>query len=265
MINPKNLSNFLIFDLETVHGHYAYQELDPIMQKHWARRAKRLPAFDPQKLENPDDPSHADPHFEALYYDQAAIHAEFGRVVCATVGSLKPHEDGWQLYHRSYVSDREEEVLEGFSAVLNNHITKLPQPETNPKVLCGHNVKGFDMPYLCRRLVINGMSLPTACNIANLKPWEMRHLVDTMELWRFGDFKSFAPLELLTQVLGIPSPKADMDGANVSHTFWEEQDYQKIATYCEQDVLATAQLVLKFAGQPLIETHNIISKTAEST
>jgi hypothetical protein len=262
MLDQRQLANLLVFDVETVHGQAEYEQLDPILQKHWARRARRMAQFDPSQLADADDP--ADPHFGALYREQAAIHAEFGRIVCITVGSLVQSGQGWRLYHRSYAGPDEAEILRAFSQVLDNHIDRLPQPENNAKALCGHNIKNFDIPYLCRRLLINEVPMPVACRVWNLKPWEMRHLVDTMELWRFGEYRSFAPLELLTQVMGIPSPKADMDGSRVSDAFWHEGDHAKIAQYCEQDVIATAQLALKLAGEPLLAEADIISKTAQA-
>jgi DNA polymerase elongation subunit (family B) len=133
------------------------------------------------------------------------------------------------------------EVLQGFIDILNKQPKEL--------VLCAHNGKEFDFPYLCRRMLINGLSIPKQLQIAGKKPWEINHL-DTMELWKFGDFKNYISLNLLATVLGIPNPKDDIQGSDVHWVYWQEKDLKRIQTYCQKDVLTTAQILMKFKGMP---------------
>ena len=124
---------------------------------------------------------------------------------------------------------------------------------------CGHNIREFDMPYICRRLLINQMALPTSLDIAGKKPWETKHFLDTLELWKFGDYKNYTSLNLLAAVFGFPTPKDDIDGSQVGRVFWEEDDLERIAVYCEKDVLAVIHLLMKYKRMPLIEEDKIVS------
>jgi uncharacterized protein YprB with RNaseH-like and TPR domain len=129
-----------------------------------------------------------------------------------------------------------------------------------PKFLCAHNGKEFDFPYLCRRLIINGLPIPAILNIAGKKPWEVSHL-DTLELWKFGDFKSYTSLNLLAHTLGIPTPKDDIDGSKVWEVYWKEKNLQRIITYCQKDVITVAQVFLRMQGESLIKEENIEIKS----
>jgi hypothetical protein len=126
--------------------------------------------------------------------------------------------------------------------------------------LCAHNGKEFDFPYIARRMLINGIKLPTILDVAGKKPWEVMFL-DTLELWKFGDYKNYTSLNLLTHIFNIPTPKDDIDGSMVADVYWKDKDLQRIVTYCEKDVLAVVQLLLKYKGEELIKTENIESAT----
>ena len=128
------------------------------------------------------------------------------------------------------------------------------------KFLCAHNGKEFDFPYLCRRLIINGIPIPAILNTSGKKPWEVCHL-DTLELWKFGDFKSFTSLNLLAHTLGIPTPKDDIDGSKVWSVYWNDKDLKRIVNYCQKDVITVAQILLKFQGGVLIRQENIEIKS----
>ncbi|MCB0780211.1 MAG: ribonuclease H-like domain-containing protein, partial [Flavobacteriales bacterium] len=143
----------------------------------------------------------------------------------------------------------EKDVLQQFTALLDRHYA------SDDHWLCGHNGKEFDFPYIARRCVVNGVRLPRLLDIAGLKPWEVGHL-DTMNLWSFGDRKNFTSLALLTRILGIPTPKDDISGADVGRVYYEDGDLERIARYCRKDVVATAQLYLRLRGEALIpDTH----------
>jgi DNA polymerase elongation subunit (family B) len=122
--------------------------------------------------------------------------------------------------------------------------------------LCAHNGKEFDFPYLSRRMMVNGISLPAVLDNAGKKPWEVK-FVDTLELWKFGDYKHYTSLELLAYLFGIPTPKDDIDGSMVAGIYYQEKDLPRIARYCEKDVLTIIRLLLKFAGQDTIAEEHV--------
>ena len=124
-------------------------------------------------------------------------------------------------------------------------------------VLCAHNGKEFDFPYLCRRMLVNGIKIPKILQIMGKKPWEINH-IDTLEFWKFGDYKHYTSLELLTEIFGIPSPKDDIKGSDVARVYWEEKDLNRIAKYCQKDVLALVQLFLRFKGESLLKEDDMI-------
>ena len=152
---------------------------------------------------------------------------------------------------KSFFGSDEKQLLQDFSVLLNEHFNQ------KEHLLCAHNGKEFDFPFLCRRLLINGLKLPKILNIAGKKPWEINHL-DTMELWKFGDYKNYTSLNLLANIFNIPTPKDDIDGSDVARVYWENNDIQRIATYCQKDVITVAQLLLRFKGEGLIDEKNII-------
>ncbi|MFT7614796.1 MAG: putative PolB exonuclease-like 3'-5' exonuclease [Parvicellaceae bacterium] len=235
MLDQLNLSKVLFLDIETVPQTYNYNDLDDSTKYLWEKKN----AYHLKDGASPED-----------VYERAGILAEFGKIVCVSVG-FATSEGGFQLIRtKSYFGEDEKILLEEFCELLNNHYTFPDQ------LLCAHNGKEFDFPYICRRLLINGMKIPRILNIAGKKPWEIKH-IDTMELWKFGDYKNYTSLELLTHVFGIPTPKDDIDGSQVASVFYEDKDVERIAKYCEKDVVATIQLLLRYLGDPLVIEENI--------
>jgi uncharacterized protein YprB with RNaseH-like and TPR domain len=157
------------------------------------------------------------------------------------------------IYIKSYAHDDEETLLRQFARLLEDSYN------TPDKRLCGHNSKEFDIPFICRRMLINGIRLPNVLNLAGKKPWEIQHL-DTMELWKFGDYKAYTSLALLCKVFKIPTPKDDISGADVARVYYEEQNLPRIKTYCEKDVVALVQLFLRMNGEDLIDEGSVVIK-----
>ena len=153
---------------------------------------------------------------------------------------------------KSLVNDNEKILLEEFADVIKKFAHHYKEIR-----FCGHNIKEFDIPFLCRRMIINNVPLPACMQIAGKKPWEIAHL-DTMDLWRFGDHKNFTSLSLLAEVLGIPSPKTDIDGSMVAEVYWKDGDLQRIGTYCIQDVLTSAKVYLRLRGMHDVEIEPVI-------
>ena len=151
----------------------------------------------------------------------------------------------------SFYGEDEVQLLNDFADLLNSHFN------VSGHVLCAHNGKVFDFPYIARRMLIQGLQLPRMLNIAGKKPWEVPHL-DTMELWKFGDFKNYTSLNLLAHVFGVPTPKGDIDGSQVGRVYWEEGDLDCIERYCKKDVVTVAQLTLKFRGEQLLEESEVV-------
>jgi 3'-5' exonuclease len=241
--------NVLFLDIETVPGLSTFDELDEELQELWGikcRSLMRLPA---------DEEIEYDTMAE-LYQTRAGIYAEFGKIVCVSVGFLTRQPDSTEPIMRlkSFYNHVEANLLEDFSELLNKHFN-------NPDrfAVCGHNIKEFDIPYICRRMLINQLPLPRMIDIAGKKPWETKHLLDTMELWKFGDNKNYTSLRLLAAVFGFPSPKDDISGADVANVYWEDRDLERIAHYCEKDVLATAQLFLKMKRLPHIKPEQVVT------
>ena len=231
--HARDLTKVLFLDIETVPQQYDWSSLDE-------RTAKLF--SDKTRFEQERNAKSA----EEIYGEKGGILAEFGKIICIGVGSL--HRSGEDLAMRvtSFQGDDEAEVLRQFADLLNKHYN------TDDHWLCGHNGKEFDFPYMGRRYLIHQLPLPKIiAEIQSAKPWDVR-VIDTMNLWKFGDFKSFTSLDLLCAILDIPSPKDDMDGSMVGKVFWEDHDHDRIARYCEQDVIATAQVLLRFARLPIV-------------
>jgi 3'-5' exonuclease len=224
----EHLKNILFIDIETVSVVPQFEELGQGMQSEWVRKSRFLKS---NILEN------AGP--AELFVEKAGIFSEFAKVVCIGFGSFHKHGDEWKLRLKSITGNDEKELLHEFCEVL----TKFTDYYSDLR-FCGHNIKEFDIPFLCRRMLINGMSLPNCMQLSNKKPWEIPH-IDTLELWRFGDYKNYTSLSLLAEVLGIPSPKDDLNGSMVGDVYWNEKDLDRIAKYCLQDVLTSAKVYLK--------------------
>ncbi len=238
MLDKARLSQFLFLDVETVPEIYRYEQLPEVKKKLFEKKVQyRLK--DEQNVED--------------LYEQAGIWAEFGKIIVISVGFFVK-DDGSEFRLKSFASDDEKEVLNGFAGLLN---TKYFQ--RSDLKLCAHNGKEFDFPYIARRMIINGIALPKQLAVYGKKPWETP-FCDTMELWRFGDYKHYTSLELLTHILGIPSPKQDIDGKDVARVYYEEKDLERIKNYCENDVIAIAQVMLRYMGKPLLNEKNIVKK-----
>ena len=180
-------------------------------------------------------------------YKKAGVYAEFAKVICISVGFFNEKE----FRIKSFYHEDEKQLLKDFAGLLNKHFNR------KEHLLCAHNGKEFDFPFLCRRMLINGVKLPKTLNLAGKKPWEVQH-IDTMELWKFGDYKNFTSLNLLAHIFNIPTPKDDIDGSDVARVYWEEKNIQRIVTYCQKDVLTVARLLLRFMGEPLIEEKQVV-------
>lgn len=234
MLEKVNLDRVLFLDIETAPQVYHFTELEE-EAKHLFEGKTR---FMQNETKTVDD----------IYNERASIYAEFGKIICISVGFINETRTGKQIRMKSFYHHDEETLLKQFVQLL----------EDNPKfsILCGHNAKEFDFPYICRRLLINGMRLPELLNIAGKKPWEINHL-DTMELWKFGDYKAYTSLALLCHVFNIPTPKDDISGADVARVYYEENDLERIKVYCEKDVVALMQLFLRMRGDRLVEEAEI--------
>ena len=224
---------FFFFDIETVPLTFQFSELDERGQLLWDKKTKFLQQRD-------DITAH-----EA--YEKAGIYAEFGKVVCISFGFVMQKDGESQIRLKSIAGKEEKTLLQEFIDLLNSHYN------SNEYLFCAHNGKEFDIPFLSRRILINGLKLPYLLNIAGKKPWEINHL-DTMELWKFGDFKHYTSLDLLTYIFNIPTPKDDMDGSQVAKVYFEDEDLERIIHYCEKDVVATIQLFRKYQGESLINS-----------
>lgn len=232
-----DLTKILFLDIETVPQVADYSKLDDTTAMLWDDKAGKL-----SKQEKTGEEM----------YERAGIYAEFGKIICISVGYLNLREGGKREFRmRSFYGDDEKQLLSEFAEMLNNHYSSPTQ------LLCGHNAKEFDFPYIARRMVINRIQVPNILNMVGKKPWEVQHL-DTMELWKFGDWKSYTSLKLLTHVLGVPTPKTDIEGKDVARVYYEEKDLERIEKYCKRDTLAVAQLLLRFRGEPLLEEDQII-------
>jgi 3'-5' exonuclease len=233
MMNYVSTDSVLFLDIETVPMCAAYDELPANFKKLWDHKARFL------KGSEEDTP--------ASLFSRAGIYAEFGKVVCISFGMLMNGE----FRIKSFYGHEEKAILQEFSDLLES---KFSRKEIR---LCAHNGKEFDFPYLSRRMLINGIALPEVLDLAGKKPWEVQHL-DTMELWKFGDFKNYTSLELLAAVFGIPTPKDDIDGSMVGKVYWEEQDLERIVKYCQKDVLTIAQLFLCYQNKPMISDERVV-------
>lgn len=243
MVNHIDATKILFLDIETVSGVASYADLNEDMQELWKHKARSV-------LKRWNGEEITDEEYAQSYLDAAGIFAEFGKIVCISVGVVYRDKDSKKLGIRlkSYADRDEQKLLTEFNELLTQYYDN-----PNQYYICGHNIKEFDVPYMCRRMVVNRLSFPKMLDIAGKKPWETKHLLDTLELWKFGDRKNFTSLKLLAAVLGFPSPKDDIDGSMVGRVFWDEDDVERIAVYCEKDVLATTQLFLRYQLKPLIE------------
>jgi uncharacterized protein YprB with RNaseH-like and TPR domain len=232
------LHGILFLDIETVPQYPAFDMVPGDWKDLWAKKAEAL-------LRSREDDT------TETIYPRAGIYAEFGKIICISCGVLQGTGDQKKIVIKSFAGDNEQLLLHEFSEMLRKW-----SGSNEPRFLCAHNGKEFDFPYLCRRIVINSLPLPSLLNISGKKPWEISHL-DTMELWKFGDFKSYTSLNLLAHALGIPTPKDDIDGSMVWEVYWKEKNIDRIVTYCQKDVVTVAQIFLRLQGENLIKPENV--------
>lgn len=224
------IEKILFIDIETVPVTYKYSDLDENSKELWNKKWQYNKEISPEQQ-----------------YNKAGIYAEFAKVVCIGLGFYNQKK----FRVKVIASDNEVEILDQFSELLKTHFN------TYAHLLCAHNGKEFDFPFLCRRFLINNLPLPKILQIQGMRPWEVKH-IDTMDLWKFGDVKNFSSLNLLAHVLGIPSPKDEIDGSMVAKTFYEEKDLYKIAKYCKKDVITLARVYNRFAGSGNLNDDDII-------
>jgi len=245
MIDQIDATKVLFLDIETVSGAATYDDLDDNFKYLWGLKAPGVLKRYGEELTEEEN--------AASYIDKAAIYAEFGKIVCISVGAVYRDKDKrLKIRLKSFANRDEKILLQDFNAMLDQYYGDVKR-----QFICGHNIKEFDVPYMCRRIVVNQLPLPKMLQITGKKPWELDHLLDTMTLWKFGDYKSYTSLKLLAGVLGFPTPKDDIDGSQVGRVFWEDDDLARIATYCEKDVLATAQLFFRYQRKPLLEEDQV--------
>jgi uncharacterized protein YprB with RNaseH-like and TPR domain len=246
-MSPVAVNNILFLDIETVSQYPTYTQLPDNWRQLWDTKSTTLMKY------------HEGSTNESLY-PRAAIYAEFGKIICISCGVLQGSGRERKIVIKSFCGGNEAQVLQHFSDMLNKWTTG------EQKYLCAHNGREFDFPYLCRRMIIHRLPLPSILNIAGKKPWEVCHL-DTLELWKFGDFKNYTSLNLLAHTLGINTPKDDIDGSMVGQVYWETADtdngtgLNRIVTYCQKDVVAVAQVYLRMHGEELIGEENIEIKS----
>ncbi len=235
MLHKLNLEHILFLDIETVPENEHFNQLEEPTQELWDQKTK---------YKRTDAISAED------FYKNAGIWAEFGKIICISVGYFILKNDKRQFRVTSFHGD-EIQLLKEFKALLSSHFSQTKH------LLCAHNGKEFDFPYIARRMLINSVELPYKLNLFGKKPWEVPHL-DTMELWKFGDYKHYTSLKLMASVLGIPSPKEDIDGSMVKDVYYKEKNLDRIITYCELDVVTTAQVFLRLRNESLLVQEEIL-------
>ena len=235
MLEKIKSENILFLDIETVPEHANYDEVDEYVKELWEQKTKykRKEEFSPEE-----------------FYNRAGIWAEFGKIICISVGYFEAN-DSERSFRITSFSGEEKQVLLDFKVLLDNHFFKACH------LLCAHNGKEFDFPFIARRMVIHQIELPEVLNLFGKKPWEIAHL-DTLDLWKFGDYKHYTSLKLLTNILGVPSPKDDIDGSQVAEVYYKENNLERIVDYCEKDTIAVAQVFLKFKRESLLTDKEII-------
>ncbi|MFK5982043.1 MAG: 3'-5' exonuclease [Flavobacteriaceae bacterium] len=236
MLKRIKLENILFLDIETVPLFESFSDLDETAQQLWEQKTnyQRKDEFTPEE-----------------FYDRAGIWAEFGKIVCISVGYFV-FKDDVRNFRVTTFQGEEISLLEEFKTLLETHFNKPYH------LLCAHNGKEFDFPFIARRMIINRVDIPFKLNLFGKKPWEVPHL-DTLELWKFGDYKTYTSLKLMTHVLGIPSPKDDIDGSEVRDVFYKENDIDRIIRYCEKDTIAVAQIILRLRNEEILVDEEILS------
>lgn len=243
MLEQLDLERVLVLDIETVSQKADFDSLEEDWKELWRLKAANLKGADQQTPEE--------------LYSRAGIYAEFGKIICVSVGIFRAYDDHFQFRVKSFYGEDERQLLLDFAELLNSRF------DNNRFMLAAHNGKEFDFPYLARRMTIHSIPLPLLLDLPGKKPWEVPHL-DTMELWKFGDYKSYTSLRLLSRVFDVPTPKDDIDGSQVGEVYWKENDLERIKVYCQKDVITVAQLLLRFQGKPLLNSEELIFADQEA-
>ena len=236
MLIDVKIKNILFLDIETVPCSQNFKDLDVTFQTLWSEKTawQRKEEYTPAEF----------------YKLKAGVMAEFAKIICISVGYLFIDNGENHFRIKSFYGDDEKQIITDFNELLNTQFNKKQHQ------LCAHNGKEFDFPFIARRTLINGLKLPALLDIASKKPWEVNHL-DTMELWKFGDYKHYTSIKLLAALFNIPTPKDDIDGSQVAGVYWNDKDLERIKKYCQKDTLTVAQLLLKYKGEDLISENNI--------
>ena len=235
MIDKTDIKNILVLDIETVPQFAAYGEMPDAWKELWKKKMSReiRDGLAPEGL-----------------YERAGIYAEFGKIICICAGYFYDNGDGLSFKVKAFYGDDEKQILCDFIDMLNRSFN------AEEHMLCGHNSREFDFPYIARRCLVNGLQIPFLLNNAGKKPWEVK-LIDTMDYWKFGDYKSYTSVDLLANVFGIESPKNGIDGSQVCGIYWNDKDIERIKIYCMKDVVTVAQLLLRFKGMELLKEEKI--------
>ncbi|MCX2575051.1 3'-5' exonuclease [Pedobacter sandarakinus] len=233
MLKSLDLSQVVVLDIETVPQYPSFADLPPHLQQLWDEKTQHQRNQD----QTPD-----------VFYERAGILAEFGKIICISLGIFTYQKKAWSLRLKSFSGHDERTILTQFSNLIKKQLPSLK--------FCAHNGKEFDYPYICRRLLVNGLEIPQQLDVSGKKPWEINHL-DTMEMWKFGDYKHYTSLNLLATILNIPTPKDDIDGSQVRQVYYEANNLERIVTYCQKDVVTTAQVLLKLKGMEIISPENV--------
>lgn len=237
MLENINIHDILFLDIETVPACSSYVELSKNMKDLWNHKASFLKKSEEETPET--------------LYNRAGIYAEFGKIICIGAGFLNPNNKKKREFRMTaFYGDDEKKLLQDFSSLLNKHYNSTEHQ------LCAHNGKEFDFPFLARRMLVNKIKVPFILDVGGKKPWE-NTLLDTMQLWRFGDYKHYTSLQLLAELFNIKTPKDDMQGSDVHRVYWEENDLKRIANYCCKDTLTVAQIFLSYRGEELLNNKEI--------
>lgn len=237
MLDTISLENLLILDIETVPGNSDFQTLSPLYQELWLEKFTKI-------APDSDDASEG-------YQNRSGIYAEFGKIICISAGYFINKAGRQSFRIKSFAGDEEAGLITDFFEAVKQFGSRI-----KALTFCGHNIREFDIPYICRRAIINNIPLPQQLQFHGKKPWEIM-LLDTMHLWRFGDYKNYTSLKLMAGILNIPTPKDDIDGSMVGKVYWAGNGLDRIVTYCQKDVLTVAQLIMRFKQLPLLNDENI--------
>jgi 3'-5' exonuclease len=232
------LENILLIDIETVSQYPSFTDMDDSWKELWQEKVQRTL---PEGITAED-----------FYPQRAGVMAEFSKIVCISIGYFRKDGAALQLRIKSFYGDDEKKLLQDFLSVVHQL-----EASNNNWSFTGHNIKEFDIPFICRRLLINSIMIPPFLDFQNMKPWET-NMVDTFQYWRFGDFKQYTSLKLLAAALGVPSPKDDIDGSMVGEVYWKEKDIQRIVTYCQKDVVTTGNIIMRFKNLPLLTSKQVV-------